>query len=100
MNNIVEEEVLPKEGCYSCKHADIKHDWVDGKFTVVSQTCKHGNTSLLIKWWEDNGTKKSGSELDKMDCHEFTDSTKCLVRMNMTASKILEDLKNINNENQ
>jgi hypothetical protein len=88
-----------KSGCHECVHATSKHDWVDGKFTVIERTCGLNNTDKLYKWWEDNGTRKSGETFDTMECHEYHESTKALIEMNNLASKLLDELKKINKEN-
>jgi hypothetical protein len=82
-----------KAGCNDCVHATSKWDWVDDKYTLIERKCLLGNTDKLIKWWEDNGTKKSGQPLDAMECHEYHESTKRLIDMNDKASEILEMLK-------
>lgn len=88
-----------KSGCNDCVHATSKHDWVDGKFIVINRSCALNNTDKLYKWWEDNGRRKSNEPTDVMECHEYHESTKSLIKMNHLASKLLDELKEINKEN-
>jgi hypothetical protein len=88
-----------KSGCNECVHALSKYDWIDGKYTPIERTCNLGNTDKLNKWWEDNGNRKSNESFGIMECHEYPESTKTLVRMNYQADKLLKHLKEINKEN-
>ena len=88
-------ETYKKAGCNECVHGTSKWGWVDDKYTVVERKCLMGNTDKLIKWWEDNGSKRTyeGVTLDEMDCHEYHESTKTLIDMNNSAEKLLKLLK-------
>jgi hypothetical protein len=96
---MIENIEYEKSGCNSCVHASSKHEWVEGKFTISDRTCALNNTDKLYKWWEDNGHRKPNEPLEIMECHEYPESTKTLVRMNYLADKLLNKLKEINKEN-
>ena len=61
----METKVYQKSGCNNCVHATSKYDWIDGKYTLIERKCLFGNTDKLINWWEDNGHKKSGEDLER-----------------------------------
>ena len=86
-----------KSGCNECVHATSKYDWVDNKHTLIERKCLLGNADKLIKWWEDNGHKKSKDKLDLMDCHEYNETTKTLFDITDKASEILKKLSENNN---
>jgi hypothetical protein len=87
------EKAYEKSGCNDCKFYNSKWDWVDDKFTKVSQSCGSGFDERLKKWWLENGNKKTG-KTSIMECHEWRDSTKSLIDLNNKASEILTLLKN------
>ncbi len=88
-------ENYKKSGCHECVHADSKWDWINDKFQVIERNCKLGNTDKLIEWWENNSYKKD--DFEKMECHEFSEPTKSLVKMNKMASEILNLIREKNN---
>ncbi len=90
-------EKYEKSGCNECVHATSKYDWVDDEHTLIERKCLLGNTDKLIKWWEDNGRKKSKDNIDLMDCHEYNETTKTLIDINDKASEILKKLRENNN---
>lgn len=81
-------------GCNDCKfYKSELGDFVDGKFER-KQKCGLGNDSQMLKWWADNGYKVRGDDtFDDMDCHDYHDSTKHLIKLNEEADKLLELLR-------
>jgi len=57
--------------------------------TDTTTTCKIGNTTQMLEWWENNGTKMVGDKLDDMPCFQQTEFAKRLENM----SSILDEIK-------
>lgn len=86
------EKTYEKSGCNDCKFYKSKWDWIDGKFTRISQNCEAGFDEKMNQWWVENSNKKN-DETSHMECHEWHNSTKSLIDMNDLASEILTLLK-------
>ena len=85
------ELIYDKSGCNDCKHYNSKYDWVNGIFTPIEMNCNLGFDTK--GWWAKNGHKKSIEEMDKMDCHEYTDLSKHLIKGSKILDEMLELLK-------
>lgn len=78
-----------KSGCNECVFGESEWGHVNDKYTLLKRTCKRGNTDQLNLWWENNGHKVSTDPHDVMECHEYSESTKCLINMNDKLDKLL-----------
>lgn len=85
------ENTYEKSGCYECAMSDSEWGFVNDKYILIKRTCKKGNTDQLIQWWENNKHKRSKDELEPMECHEYSESTKNLIRI----SGLLKEVKTI-----
>lgn len=86
-------------GCNDCKHHKSElGDFVDGKFELIHK-CLLGNDTQMRDWWVNNGKKKRSIDVfDEMECHDYHESTKSLMKMTELVDKLsnhLEKNKNI-----
>lgn len=78
-------------GCNNCKYFKSElGDLKDGRFET-KKTCSLGKTFEMNEWWNKNGKKNIDVDtLDAMNCHDYHDSIKALMRADQTADKLLD----------
>ena len=80
-------------GCNECKYYKSElGEFLNGKFTMKRNCILKFNDKMLL-WWEINKNKTTDMKLTDMDCHDYHDSTKSLIKMNELASELLDLVK-------
>ena len=80
-------------GCNECKFYDSNLDYDSQEWFVIKRSCSLGKNSEMKKWREENGQKKTDEKFSTMNCHEYSDSTKLIMKIKEKAEEILEELK-------
>jgi len=87
--------------CYNCKNyvrREVKTRWSNAAMDYIDEVktprhCAIGNTTLLDKWWEENGHKREVDEYTEYECFEMTETAKMLDNMLEKTQEILELLR-------